>query len=364
MIAEEAAKLIAPYVGLRVETDSDELFQILTLVQSKAWKMGVYKGMVRDFNVNTRTRIVNGKERKYIITPHGFEIMLGVNLDGKPAPIHDNYFQFNNNGNGSMTDCCGCNWSEGVIDLGEFPTLFQPCENTCCCGERDCNSASIGVVSYNCFEDQCHQSQEHVLVKGLNYLDNPVFTYEDSDPYDPSNDRCRSIDPRKVTRKAIEGDRFPIKRKLVVHKNIKWSRIDSISKGHTVYPVEVFRVCGNDTDLLARIEPYQKQSRYRIYELPDCCGSPSCVHGLFKIGKPDPIVHGSQAMIVDDSEALIALGKSFDLTYTKQNVELGEAFLAKGIKSLDDEVKMNRSNSRVPMVVLENEHYDEGFDFT
>jgi hypothetical protein len=361
--AGEAADLIGPYVGLCRKNEEEELFGMLSLIQTKAWKKGVFKGMVKDFNVNIRKRTVGGKEKAYIITPHGYEIMLAVNLDGKPAPIHDNYFQFNNSGNGSITNCCGCNWSEGVIDIGEFPTLFQPCENKCCCGSLDCNSSNIGVISYEC-RDSCRDNLETVHVSGLTDLGNPVYTYDVDNPYVDSHDRCRAVDPKNAKKTVIIGDKFPIKRKLVVHKNIKWSRIDSIRKGYSDAPVEIFTVCGNSTQLLARIEPYQQASKYRIYELPDCCCQNQCVHGLFKIGKPEKIQHESQSMVIDDEEAIIALAKSFDLTYNKDKITEGEAFLQKGMQSLDDELRMNRSNAQVPIIVIGMEENESFSDFT
>ena len=351
--AGEAAELICPFIGLNPDNNEEELFLILSLIQTKAWKMGTFRGMVKDFNVNIRRKTINGKEKAYIITPHGFEIMLGVNLDGKPAPIHDNYFQFNPNGEGSMTDCCGCNWSEGVVDVGEFPTLFQPCENRCCCGSLDCQSANIGVVSYGC-SDRCRDNMESVTVNGLSHLGNPIYTYEPENPYLQSAQSCRCVSPdsnNDPQKRVISGDRFPITEKLVVHKNIKWSRIESIRKGYSDAPVEVFTVCGNSTELLARLEPYQKASRYRIYELPDCCCNHQCVHGLFKIGKPERIQHKDQPMIIDDEEAIIAMSKSFDLTYNKEKIVEGEAFLQKGMKNLDDELRSNRSNARTPVIV-------------
>lgn len=352
--AIEGAELISPFVGLCPKTEKDELFQLLSLAQTKAWKKGIFKGMVKDFNVNIRKRTINGVDRSFMITPHGYEVLLAVNLDGKPKYIRDNYFQFNPEGSGSVSNCSSRNWTDDVIDLGSQPTLFQPCENKCNCGDLDCNSRALGVIGYKC-EKSCETDSDTVLISGINNLNNPVYTYEPDDVSSERHSLCRCVSPderaNSKQRKVIDGDIYPIKPKLVIHKNIKWNRIDSIRKGYTNGPVEVFAVCGNSTELLARIEPFQKVPNYRIYELPDCCCDYECVHGLFKIGKPDPILSDFQHLVIDDDEALIALTKSLNLTYRQEKLELGEAFLHKGMMNLDEEHKMNRSNARVPIIV-------------
>lgn len=354
LTVEEAADLVSAFVGLCPENETRELYRLLTLAQTKAWKKGIFKGFVRSAHVNVRHKTVGGKEKAFIITPHGYEILLGVNLDGKPKLIRDTYFQFNQGSQGSIEDCCGCNFTDDVFDLGEQPVINQPCENVCCCGEIDCNNRSIGVIGYQC-DIRCQERKDNVIISGLTHLGNPVYTYEVDDPYSESHNECKCTsdyesEPDRQL-KIIDGDVFPVKSKLVVHNNIKWSRVDSIRKKYTDGPVEVFAVCGNDTELLARIEPYQSASRYRIYELPDCCCKYECVHALLKIGKPEKLEHPSQHMIIDDEESLIALVKSLDMTYNKEEIEMGEALLIKGMNNLDDEHKQNRSNTRTPVIV-------------
>lgn len=360
--ALEAAQIVGPYINLCADNEEQQkkIFDTLSLIQWKAWKMGTFKGFVKDFNVNTRTRNINGVDRTFIITPHNFEILKGINLDGKPAKIRDAYFQFNSEGNGSMTNCVSCNWTDDVIDLGEEPVLFQPCENKCSCGNYDCNSRNIGVVSYIC-DKTCEINKEEVLISGINSLDNPVVTYRPKSVYAESHNLCHCISPttQSKNREVVHGDLYPIKNKLVIHTNIKWKRIDSIRKDYSTYPVEVFAICGNEAELLARLEPNQTSSNYRIYELPGCCREYECVHGLFKIGKPDKIVSPTQMMIIDDEEALIALSKSMELTYNKEEIEKGELFLVKGMATLDDEAKQNRSNTRTPLIVEGNSEENE-----
>lgn len=365
--AKEAAELISPYTGLCIDNEDqrDDIFLLLSLIQSKVWKKGIFKGMVKDFNVNVRKRSINGKDRSFIVTPHGFDILLGINLDGKPAAIRDTYFQFNPSGRGSITNCVSCNWTEDVIDLGDSPTLFQPCENSCSCGKLDCDNRNIGVIEYDCGKICTDDDYPSLTITGYNEMGNRVYTFKPTDPFNQSHNDCRCVPATSTSaggREVMNGDVYPIKDKLVVHENIFWSKIESIKKQQTNNPVEVFSVCGTTTELLARLEPFQSSSNYRIYELPDCCASYECVHGLFKIAKPERITNESQLLIVDDEEALISLAMSFDKTYKKEEIEKGELYLQKGINTLDEEHKMNRSKAIVPIIVIGAED-DTSFDW-
>ena len=352
MNAEQAAQYIAPFIKSSWPKDKDKLFNILSLIHSRAWKEGKWYGMTMEATVPV-------SEDRTLITPPGYNVLLKVNLDSKPTPIRDKYFQFHRNGTGSIEECCGSNWCGDVHDLGPEPVLFQPSKDpSCVCKDQDAPCVQLAFKSVGCEDDD-----SEITVTGFYPRDykpgqtqeycpqERIYTYErETTPGKTEICGCRKDTPPKTGKKPKNGATVKLTEELSL-LNLYWGEIESIKKTKTRNPIEVYAVYGdNKVRLIARLEPWQTEARYRRYKVPDTCKTP-CVHGLFKISQPERILDESQSMLISDDEALLLLAKGLHMTYYESDDENGERYIIRGIKALDDQLKEQMSSADVPIQV-------------
>lgn len=351
MDAEIAAKYIAPFVKLQWPKDKEKLFNILSLVNGRAWKEGKWWGMTREFFVQV-------SNNNTIITPPGYDVLLKINLDTNPKPIRDQWFQFHRNGNGSIRECCGSNWCGDVHDLGPEPVLFQPFANSSCvCDNQPTPCVRLGIRSMGCEDEGAkvtitgwypneitHEKEEFDPI-------NRVYTYIKTEAGGKTEIcGCRKNDGTPAGKKARNGAIVMVDEDVSL-LDIYWGKIESISKTKTRNPVQILAFYGdNKVKIIAQLEPWETEAKYRRYSLPDSCKIP-CVHGMFKVTQPEQILDESQLMLISDREALLLLAKGLNMTYYEDDDQNGERFVLRGIKALDDQLKEQQSNADIPIQV-------------
>lgn len=327
MTAKEAIDLISPQVDLCYPQDKDQLFNILTLVNNKAWKEGSWWGMNKHFKVKVRK---DHEGYYYFIAPNGYNVLQAVNVNTEPTLIKDEWFEFHQNALGSIREY-GSNWSRNVVDMGEVPVINQPGD-----------SARIAVRSLG--------PESDVIVNVLGD--------------DQNGNRINSYVNKDGKSEMVLGSAIAVSTDIRVIDNIIWSRIESISKSVSMHRVEVYAMYPDGRiQILTRMEPEEKESRLRKYLVPENCGY-SCVHGIFKESKPERIVNESQKMIIDDFEAIISLAMSMDYMFIKRTPESSLPYTVNGIKSLEDDNREHQSPSNSTIQVVGIQEDDDFRDFT
>ena len=335
LTAEEAAKFVAPFVGLSYEADRDKLFTYLHLAERKAWKQGTYKGFLKEFDCKIFD--VNGKW--FIKTPHGYDVLMGVNINCAPVHIKDSYFQFHHNSAGSLKNDCALSFTELALDYIESPTTLGPEFLS------DKTPFRIGIKSTAVEDDGAF-----LTVDGLDHEEKPIYSYPD------------------VEGEPVHGLQIKLSHKEVIAvDNVMFSSITNISKQVTNGRVEVYRLSDDYqcVDLIAEIQPNQKRSKYRMYQVPKWDCECMTVHCLFKVAEPEFLAHPTQKLIIEDREAILSLTMSLDETYDKKNIEVGETLLTKGIINLDTDLNSSKANSVYPVqyVGLDGEEVNNELDY-
>lgn len=353
MTVEEAAQYIAPFVKLTWPKDRDRLYNILHLAQSRAWKEGKWYGMTREYSVYAA-------EDNTVITPPGYDVLLKVNLNTAPVSLRDQHFQFHRNGNGSVTECCGKNWTSSVYDLGPSPVLFQPYKDTTCpdCYD-DTPCVRIGVKSLGCETDASititgfyPNACMELCKKNEHGQQARVYTYEKTTKAGTTEIcGCGKEEEGGEDKKVKNGATIPLTAEISL-LDIYWGRIESIAKTVTKAPVEVYAFYGDSqVKLIARLEPWQTQTHYKKYKLPEQCSGAPCIHGLFKMSQPERINNDSQLMIISEDEALLLLAKGINMTYYEDDDVNGERFILRGIKALEDQLTEQSTSAEIPIQV-------------
>jgi len=349
MTAGQAAQIIDTFVSSNYENAGEKrkLLSILSLVNSYAWKKGVWPGMTAQFKVR-----VNSKTKE-IITPHGYSNLLKVNTNNFPTTVRDQFFQFHQNGYGSIEECCSRNWSADVINLGSQPVIIQPSalseDADGCDGRIKIAVSSDGDVS----------DTEETIVQGyhMTVLDEPekrIYTRR------VARDRvsvgnvcaCEPITTQYVSSdERVDGVIYPINGCMVVMDDIYWGRVSSINKGVTKAAVDYFAL-NTVTDKfirIARLEPNETNSEYRRYRVPDVCGESPCVYGLFKKNEPTKLSEYSEEMIIGDEEAIISLAMGMEALYFQKDPQTASFFLQRGIQSLSETVDQREGPEESPV---------------
>lgn len=348
MTAGQAAQIIDTFVGENFENEGNKrkLLTILSLVNSFAWKKGVWPGMTAQFKVRVNART------KEIITPHGYSNMLKVNINSFPVITRNQFFQFHQNGYGSIEECCSKNWSSDVINLGSSPVMVQPhdlYEDT-----DYCSSIKIAVSS-----DGNVDKDEETLVQGYHVptSDEPekrISTQRVRRTRGGLGNvcNCEPITTQNINEEErVDGVVYPINGCMIVMDDIYWGRISSISKNPTSSAVDYFAL--NDYDKkfirIARLEPNETNSEYRRYRVPDVCGNTGCVYGLFKKDEPPRLREYTEQMLIGDEEAIISLAMGMDAMYFQKDANMASVFLQRGIQSLTETVDQREGSESSPV---------------
>lgn len=332
--AGKIAEFIAPYIGMSYPNDENRIFENLSLVQDEIWSSGKFYGSTKYFYAPIRSD-------NTIITPHGYNVLLGCNINFKSVNINGTSAIFHKNGP-SETPLAENGFSKDVYHLGDSPVMFQPNGSWCKpCGP---NKGKVDFYISVCGGD-CEINKK-TLVSSLGRNGKPIYTYfkeETGDKPIVCEDRDLIVEEIKYN----EGVMYDVVGQHVNHKDIIVGDIYNIIKDPTISPVEYYLVnkeTGVGT-LMARLEPYETVSNYKIYQISKSCVRNNCVLGLFKRSKPVDIVDPSQILISNNKSAILSIAKGVHKKFAEDNIQLGETFIMGGINLLAKEVREQKPNS-------------------
>jgi hypothetical protein len=337
MNAGQAFTLVADFVEAD-ENSRDKVWRILRLACNHAWGKGKWWGMTADFWC--KVLYEDGPTGKpYILSPPGYDALLGVNKDGKPRILRDSYFMFHKNGPGDIKGHNYCNWNTDVYDAGHVPTLHAINNYGCQSG------VMIGVRAIG-----KPGEDEFVTIQGETEDGNLAISYELNNK---ATCNCLQATDDGTTNavRTVQGLRIKVTEKFEYVDNVLFKNITSITKTLTRTPIEVIFINKKGEGFItARLNPWDIESKYRKYYVPEGCES--SVHGLFKIGKQVPLVDESQQVIIGNEEALLALCKGIHLLYYKEQAVAGAGYLQAGIISLEEEMRETQSPIETPIQVV------------
>lgn len=337
MNALQAAELIAPFVEKDVNRDRQDIYRIIKLACNKAHQTGNWFGYAAEFFVKT---FRDSSGRHHVITPKSHNILLAATISSDRPILRDKQYMFhrNNYGDAHMKKAGG--WQTDIIDLGHRPTLngydFPSCEPFLV-GAR-----ALGAID----------SGKSVYIEGLFEDSSQVYTYESfKKKVDACCNGCSSISEEEHI-KTVSGIRIPLSDKFVYIDNVAISQIRSIRKDHTPVPVEVCAIHPDgEVVQIAVLEPYEKQSKYRDYLVPDSCCIGEVAHLLCKISEQEDLISDTQSVIIQSEEALIALSQGIHNLYWKKDVDMGIAFINQGVQILEGQKRQQEPNSNFPIQV-------------
>jgi len=328
MTAGNTADYISSFVGKAYPEDKKSIFTLLDLVQEEIWNSGKFHG-------STKWTYVTARDDNTIITPHGYNVLLGMNINFKPMKIRDEHFLFHQNGPADVP--LGNNFSTNVYDLGEYP-VFKLLEKICDpCKPTPCSKFRIGAKTVS----SC-SSFPKTRIYGNDLAGNKIFTYTAPE----TKKECVCPEEDAEAWDAIEGVELQLNSTLRASM-AEFGQITAIYKEPSSSAVEYYAIdeTGKGT-LVARLDPFQLKASYRIYKVPNTCIKKKCIFGLFKRSKPDPIVNENQLFITENKTAILSIAKGCDMKFNRNEIQAGENFIALGIKALSNEVKEENSNSQ------------------
>lgn len=344
------ASQIAEDIGLCWPRDSERIFKNLTHVQNEIWTSGKFYGSTQFWDCKV-------SPTNQLITPHGYGILLGIDINGKPKDIKDEFFLFHKNGPGDIAEYRGkCKtFNDNVMSLGESPVLMQPTDESCRQRRMDCNPKRILVKS------ECGASDPpfpKTRVSGLGADGMPIYSYMAVDPSTEEESLCQCKANEAEQFKAIQGIEYHIAEVSTV-ADIRFSKINNIIKEPTLGPVEYYMVNEDGVGtLIARMEPWQLLSSYKIYQLPRQCKQRS-VLGLFKRNKPEPIIDENQIFISSDMEAILSIAIAVDFKFSKKNIAASVGYFQAGAISLNADLKENRTGAQQTMQIDNKQGYQD-----
>ena len=332
----EVCRIIAKHVERTFPNDRESIYEILDLVKEKIWFSGKFYG-------STKWGWCKVREDGTIITPHGYNVLLGVKPDNAPTmDIKDKYFLFHKNGPTSSI-INDKNFNNSVVEYGEYPTLLPPDKYFTGRGGEEwyvsVKSPGLGIS----------KDLRIARVLARDYNGNIIYTYVFNNPEDPEQDGTRQLGPDEIDKYegVIEGIDYAIKGVDVLYKNIKISSVYGIQKDPTVAPVEFWlyeaKSCANGI-LMARMEPNETVSSYRSYKVPNKCIRSGWVYGLFKMSKPQKTCYDSELFLTDNRSAIISIAKGVYKQNYKDQMSEGRMFIDDGIRALNDELRENKSS--------------------
>jgi hypothetical protein len=337
---KEAIDLAADKVGKSGSQNRSEILFLLDRAQETAWNRGMWWGFYREVKLK-----VWGD---HIVMPQDFGVLYAINVNGRPTIPRNRWYEFHQNGHGSIEDCLGdkrCNWVRSVVDMGEQAVPFQPCGKKLHVRSRGCEEAG-----------------KFVVVNGRDHNDDEIYTYYAKEEAS-SGSSCASCDGRCYTKDEVAngavteyetqyGERIPIKNEKIVETRTYFSHIESITKPVTQSPVDIWVTDGDSSELLVTMAPHQTTTSFRKYRLPDTCDNCRCVHVLGKINEPQPLSYDSQPLIIQSRAALINLVISADYEFNKRMPTEADAFLERGLKALDLNLAEKTGPRNLPLQIV------------
>lgn len=357
MTAEQLCEMTADIIGMSYPSDKDKMFFLCSMVNHEIWKQGRYDGTIKEFYVNLKDGLDGNK---YIVTPNGYNILLGVNLDTKPTRITNSWFKFHRNGIGDAPHKTRFNLTESVMDLGKTAVIEQPrVRKTIQAGIQDPVYITVRSRGY---EDE----SANMVISGENRLGQLVYSFKESDQKPITRSLTNPNETTVVKGDPTYGVDFKLTNKFSLCDNIHWSQVTKITKTVTNNPVDVYAVHDSgESYLLATLAPHQRESIYRTYQLPkEECSNHGCVLAMFKVSEPDRIEFGSQSMITSNPTALIDAMIGMDFKYFKKDLNAAATYILSAVKALEDSTRENMANTQQSIQVDQTiyatpEHYLE-----
>lgn len=317
MNADLAGERVASFIEKRWPADRKEIWEVLRLACNKAWQNGKWMGMAIEGYVPV---LKDCDGQNYIIPPKDFPILLAMNTLKNGATIRDNYFMFHRNSRGDIRNSPECSWNQDIYDLGYSPI-------------RDRNNIISSGVMVGVRSIGPSGANEKVWINGGYGDGQQIYTYKKS-TYGQScgcQVKTDAID-------TVKGVELAISTNFNYICNLKFSDITSIAKTVTQSPIEIVVIdsFGNGNQV-ARLEPNERESKYRKYLVPNHLCGRKCLHGLFKIRQQEEITSGTDSIIIKNEEAIISLAMGAYAMYSKKNLEEGAAYIINGISILDKE---------------------------
>ena len=332
--AEKVGELIAPYIEKSWPNDRDLIFNVIDLIQEQIWSAGLFEG-------SSKWAKVRVNQNGTIVTPHGYSILLGCKIGNVKLDIRDSYFMFHSNGPTDEPQESN-EFSKNVTHLGTYPTLINHLDDA----YSNSGDYYIGVVS-PCLPPSSIVPLTTVGVKDLN--SKPVYTYRFSEKSDPDvieDDALKNYTPDDVRMEdgIIEGLRFPITNKLIKYCNVRISEVYNITKEPTLSNVDYYALSPENPNsgiLIASLDPFQTHSSYNVYRITNKCINKGEAFCLFKRSKPETVVNDSQIVFCNNKTALISLAKGVHYMYFKDNIAIGQTYLATGLQEISKDIEQS-----------------------
>lgn len=335
--------MTADIIGMSYPSDKDKMFFLCRMANHEVWKQGRWHGMIKEFYVNTR---LDKDGNRYITSPNGYNILLGVNLDSRPTRITNHWFQFHRNGNGSVDKNSGWNFTGSVMDMGKSPVIEQPrYRSLITTGKQD--PVYLAVRSRGFESDEAN-----VIISGENNGQvHYSFSQASSKPITRS--LVNPVETNIIQSEPTYGVEFKLTNKFALCDNVAWTYISNIEKTITNNPVDVYAVHDSgESYLLATLAPHQREANYRSYMLPrEQCKDFNCVHAMFKISEPESIEFPTQQMVTDNVTALIDMIIGMDFKYFKKDLNAAATYILSAVKALEDSTRENMSNHQTSIQV-------------
>jgi hypothetical protein len=313
--------------------------------------------MIKEFYVNLRDGLDGSK---YIVTPNGYDILLGVNLDTKPTRITNSWFKFHRNGIGDAPRGTKFNLTESVMDLGKSPVVEQPRKRL------TIQDGMIDPVYITVRSRGIEDDKANMIISGENRLGQTIYSFNGASQQPITRSLADPAETAILKAEPTYGVEFKLTNKFTLCDNIHWSNIIKITKTATNNPVDVYAVHDNGSSyLLATLAPHQRESVYRTYQLPkEQCRDHQCILAMFKVSEPDRIEYGSQAMITSNPTALIDMMMGMDYKYFKKDLNTAATYILSAVKALEDSTRENMANTQQSIQVDQTiygipEHYLE-----
>jgi hypothetical protein len=350
-LVRDVAKSVAKFINKSWPDDKDYLFEILSIAEEYFWISGLFQGST------IFATVANDNGR--IVTPHGYSILEGVAVNQKPQIIRDKNSYFHVNGPGPIgaeeINSCYCRGeiSKTIYDLGEFPTLLG-------------NQNSINGKTFKISVEPSGCEKGEVIITGLNECGHMIYTYfqngySNSDD-DSSSGSCfcgesEIAEKQENGMDVIEGVSYSLT-KPTMYENVTFSNVIAITKSNTLAPVNIYAVYDDGSRvLLSRMEPFQTESSYRIYNIEDKSAN---IVGLFRRSKPGRIVNETQRFIVNSEIATITMVEGvYEKHYTKDS-QRGSIYIADAIAILKESYKSSQSNYKAEIQVSGREFSVKG----
>ena len=337
----EAADAIHRYV--QMNPDSENLRDLLLAADQAIWSSGKWWGLHREFF----SRVVSGA----FAMPSSLGHIVAINVNDAPVNLRGRFFQFHQNGPGTIDACMRC--CEGpvcvdvALDLGECP-LFFPIHN------EKLYFRSNGA----------EMPDARVRIDGTDLRGNQVYTYERkvTDRNSGTTIFCEATVEEAFddTVETIYGERLPIKTNQVTGTCHIWGSVGSVTKSVTRSAVDFFVIRDNHLVHVLTMQPHEIRSAIRRYRLPSDCRCTSCVHVIAKVAEPKVIAHDTQPMVAPSMEALRLLAISKDFELNKKKPKQSEEYRLLAIRNLDEHLAETRGYTPTSIQAVGPEFEDQG----